>query len=127
MKNLYSVLLASTLLILFSSNANSQSGGSSTRRSSVFGYPSTTFQVTNRDDGHLYCLRRYDSVKSTSPKICAAVMDQWCNSGNGNQLEEEAGNVSSFNVDTRGNNSGPIIHGDITSIENNYTIDKNEN
>jgi PAB-dependent poly(A)-specific ribonuclease subunit 3 len=47
-----------------------------TSRSS-FGYPSATFQVTNRDDGHLYCLKRFDNVRSVSPKIAAAVSDRW--------------------------------------------------
>lgn len=42
-----------------------------------FGYPSAAFQVTSRDDGHLYCLRRFDNVRSVSPKIAAAVSDRW--------------------------------------------------
>ncbi|KAL3922034.1 MAG: hypothetical protein SGILL_002422 [Bacillariaceae sp.] len=44
---------------------------------SSFGYPCNTFQVVNRDDGKLYCLRRFDNVKSVNPKIAATVMDQW--------------------------------------------------
>lgn len=44
---------------------------------SSFGYPASTFQVVNRDDGHLYCLRRFDNVKSVNPKIAATVMEQW--------------------------------------------------
>jgi len=44
---------------------------------SSFGYPAATFQVVNRDDGHLYCLRRFDNVKSVNPKIAATVMEQW--------------------------------------------------
>jgi len=54
--------------------------GSSNRQSSSrssFGYPSGTYQVTNRDDGQLYCLHRFDSVRSVSPKIAAAVTDRW--------------------------------------------------
>ena len=54
-------------------DAPSQSG----RRSSSFGYPSTTFRVTSREDGHLYCVRRFDNVKSVSPKIAAVVMEKW--------------------------------------------------
>ena len=46
-------------------------------RRSSFGYPTTTFQVTNRDDGHLYCLKRFDSVRSVSPKIAQQVTDRW--------------------------------------------------
>lgn len=44
---------------------------------SSFGYQSTTFQVTSREDGHLYCLRRFEDVKTVSPKIAAAVADRW--------------------------------------------------
>eukprot|EP00980_Cylindrotheca_fusiformis_P001769 scaffold405_cov132-Cylindrotheca_fusiformis.AAC.21 len=47
-----------------------------TARSS-FGYPSSTFQVVSREDGYLYCLRRFDSVKSVSHKIAATVLEQW--------------------------------------------------
>jgi hypothetical protein len=46
-------------------------------RSPFFGYPSTTFQVVNREDGNLYCLRCFDSVRSVSPEIAASVTDQW--------------------------------------------------
>lgn len=31
----------------------------------------------SREDGHLYCLRRFDSVKAVNPKIAASVLDQW--------------------------------------------------
>jgi hypothetical protein len=44
---------------------------------SSFGYPSGTFLVTNREDGKLYCLKRFDSVRSVSAKIASAVSDQW--------------------------------------------------
>mmetsp|Transcript_5036 Transcript_5036/g.12013 ORF Transcript_5036/g.12013 Transcript_5036/m.12013 type:complete len:483 (+) Transcript_5036:107-1555(+) len=44
---------------------------------SSFGYPSATFQVVSREDGFLYCLRRFDSVKSVSHKIAATVLEQW--------------------------------------------------
>lgn len=47
-----------------------------TGRSSL-GYPCSTFLVTNREDGRLYCLKRFDSVRSVSAKIAAAVSDQW--------------------------------------------------
>jgi PAB-dependent poly(A)-specific ribonuclease subunit 3 len=51
---------------------------------SSFGYPSGTFQVTSRDDGHLYCLRRYDNCRAASSaaaggKLAASVMDRWAN------------------------------------------------
>lgn len=44
---------------------------------SSFGYPSNTFQVTSREDGHLYCLRRFDNCRTVSMKIAAAVTDRW--------------------------------------------------
>ncbi len=44
---------------------------------SSFGYPASTYQVVNRDDGHLYCLRRFENVKSVNAKIAATVMEQW--------------------------------------------------
>lgn len=44
---------------------------------SSFGYPSAAYQVTNREDGQVYCLRRFDNVRSVSPKIAAAVTDRW--------------------------------------------------
>lgn len=44
---------------------------------SSFGYPSAAYQVTNREDGNIYCLRRFDNVRSVSPKIAAAVTDRW--------------------------------------------------
>lgn len=47
------------------------------RGRSSFGYPSATFQATNRDDGHLYCVKRFDNVRSVSPKIALAVSDRW--------------------------------------------------
>jgi PAB-dependent poly(A)-specific ribonuclease subunit 3 len=47
------------------------------RGRSSFGYPTTTFQAANREDGNLYCLRRFDSVRSVSPTIAAAVSDRW--------------------------------------------------
>jgi PAB-dependent poly(A)-specific ribonuclease subunit 3 len=47
------------------------------RGRSSFGYPTSTFQVTNRDDGHLYCLKRFDSVRSVSSKIAQQVTDRW--------------------------------------------------
>jgi len=49
----------------------------SQRGRSSFGYPSATFLVTSREDGHLYCLRRFDNVRSVSPKITATVMERW--------------------------------------------------
>ena len=44
---------------------------------SSFGYPCATYQVVSREDGNLYCLRRFDSIKSVNSKIAAAVTEQW--------------------------------------------------
>jgi len=46
---------------------------------SSYGYPSHTFQVISREDGNMYCLRRYDGVKgaAASPKVAASVYEQW--------------------------------------------------
>ena len=44
---------------------------------SSFGYPCNTFQVVNREDGKLYCLRRFDNVKTVNPKIAGAIVDLW--------------------------------------------------
>lgn len=44
---------------------------------SSFGYPCKTFQVTSREDGNLYCLRRFDDVRCVSPKIAATIEDRW--------------------------------------------------
>jgi len=58
-------------------NINTATTTTATSRRSSFGYPSATFQVISREDGHWYCLRRFDSVKSVSPRIAAAVSDRW--------------------------------------------------
>ena len=47
------------------------------RPRSSFGYPGTTFRVRSGEDGRLYCLRRYDSVRCVSHKIAGAVRDAW--------------------------------------------------
>lgn len=57
--------------------------------SSSYGYPSSTFQVTSRDDGNLYCLHRFDNVRSVSPKIAASVSERW----NVPQVQEHPGIV----------------------------------
>jgi len=44
---------------------------------SSFGYPTAVFKVTSRDDGHLYCLRRFDNVKCVNQKIATAVTNTW--------------------------------------------------
>jgi len=49
-------------------------------RSTFFGYPSSTFQVTNTEDGNLYCLRRFESCRCVSPKIAAMVTERWTSS-----------------------------------------------
>lgn len=54
-------------------NDSSMGGGS---RSS-FGYPAAVFKCVNQEDGNLYCLRRFDNVRSVSFKIAAAVTDRW--------------------------------------------------
>jgi len=62
------------------SNSNSSSGsktGSSSSSRSSFGYPTSIFKVMSRDDGHLYCLRRLDNVRSVSYKIATAVTERW--------------------------------------------------
>jgi len=46
-------------------------------RSSSFGYPCATFQVASQTDGYLYCLRRFDGVKSVNSKIASTVAEQW--------------------------------------------------
>jgi len=57
-------------------NAYCLDAPNSSSRSS-FGYPASTFQVVNREDGNLYCLRRFDNVKAVTPKIAETVMNQW--------------------------------------------------
>jgi PAB-dependent poly(A)-specific ribonuclease subunit 3 len=47
------------------------------RNRSSFGYNIAAFKVVSREDGHLYCLRRADNVRSVSHKIAAAVSEQW--------------------------------------------------
>ena len=44
---------------------------------SSFGYPSSTFKVTNIDNGRLYCLRRFDNVKCVNGKIASHVSNMW--------------------------------------------------
>ena len=61
----------------FCLDTNNSSRTGTTTRSSFFGYPSSTFQVTSREDGHLYCLKRFDSVRSVSPRIAMTVTDWW--------------------------------------------------
>jgi PAB-dependent poly(A)-specific ribonuclease subunit 3 len=58
---------------------NNSGGNRIAARSSFFGYPCVTFQVTSRDDGYLYCLRRFDNVRSVSAKIALSVTEQWTN------------------------------------------------
>mmetsp|Transcript_28810 Transcript_28810/g.40411 ORF Transcript_28810/g.40411 Transcript_28810/m.40411 type:complete len:664 (+) Transcript_28810:119-2110(+) len=62
-------------------SSNTKGGSSSTGRSS-FGYPTSIFKVMSRDDGHLYCLRRLDNVRSVSYKIAAAVTERWTTARN---------------------------------------------
>ena len=50
--------------------------GSKNGRSS-FGYPIVTFKVVSREDGHLYCLRRADNVRSVSHQIAQTVSENW--------------------------------------------------
>ena len=58
-----------------SNNSNHRTG--TTARSTFFGYPCSTFQVTSREDGHLYCVKRFDNVRSVSPRIAMTVTDWW--------------------------------------------------
>lgn len=53
-------------------NMNSRSGSRSS-----FGYPTATFKCLNQEDGNLYCLRRFDNVRSVSYKIATAVTERW--------------------------------------------------
>lgn len=57
-----------------------------------FGYPTGTFQVTNRENGHLYCLKRLDNVRSVSPKIAQQVNSRW----NIPQVNEHPGIVTFY-------------------------------
>ena len=57
-------------------NAFCMDSGKKVSRSS-FGYPSDTFQATSREDGYLYCVRRFDNVRCVSPRIAVAVMEKW--------------------------------------------------
>jgi PAB-dependent poly(A)-specific ribonuclease subunit 3 len=59
--------------------SNNNGGNRIASRSSFFGYPCITFQVTSRDDGYTYCLRRFDNVRSVSAKIGLSVTNQWTN------------------------------------------------
>lgn len=47
-----------------------------TMRSS-FGYHASVFKVVSREDGRLYCLRRYDNVKGVNQKIASTVTQSW--------------------------------------------------
>ncbi len=42
----------------------------------AFGYPSATYKVASRSDGHLYAMRRFDKVRTT-PRIVAEVTATW--------------------------------------------------
>lgn len=44
---------------------------------SSFGYPSDTFKAVSREDGNLYCVRRFDNVRCVSPRIAVAVTEKW--------------------------------------------------
>lgn len=81
-------------------NANNSSASgklkkqnSNSQRSSTFGYPSDSFQATSREDGHLYCVRRFDNVRCVSPRIAVAVMDQWTNAAT---VQEHPGVVALY-------------------------------
>jgi len=56
-------------------NRNGMDGNNATRSS--FGYHASIFKVTSKEDGHLYCLRRYDNVKGTNQKIAMTVEGSW--------------------------------------------------
>jgi len=42
----------------------------------AFGYPSVIYKVLSHDDGNVYALRRFDSVR-TNPKIVSSVVESW--------------------------------------------------
>jgi len=46
------------------------------QRAGSFGYPSHVFKVVSREDGCVYCLRRFDNTK-LSNRIVAAVTEKW--------------------------------------------------
>ena len=56
-----------------------------TQQRSSFGYPTSLFRVTSTADGNLYCLRRMDSVRCVSHKICQTVMHQWLSNTSGRE------------------------------------------
>jgi len=45
-------------------------------RAGSFGYPSNVFKVVSREDGRVYCLRRFDNTK-LSNRILAAITEKW--------------------------------------------------
>lgn len=54
----------------------SSSTGSRSTAAGTFGYPSHVFKVVSRDDGCVYCLRRFDNTK-LSNRIVATVTERW--------------------------------------------------
>lgn len=60
-----------------SSKKHSSVDATTSLKRSSFGYPTTVFKVMSRDDGWLYCLRRFDSVKCVNQKIASVVLDKW--------------------------------------------------
>jgi len=42
-----------------------------------FGYQSSSFQVVARDDGYLYCLRRYDNVNAVDHNLARTTTNRW--------------------------------------------------
>ena len=63
-------------------------------RSSSFGYPSSTFSTTSRQDGHLYTVRRFDNVRCVSPRIADAITKKWTNFAT---VQEHPGVVPLYN------------------------------
>lgn len=42
-----------------------------------FGYPCAIYRVTNRHDGQLYCLQRFENVRCVNHSIAGAVTERW--------------------------------------------------
>ena len=53
------------------------SSSTTSQTRSSFGYPSSVFKVTSVDDGRLYCLRRFDTVKCVNSRIASQVSNMW--------------------------------------------------
>lgn len=60
---------------------------------SSFGYHASVFKVVSREDGRLYCLRRFDNVKGVNQKIASTVTQSWLNAVQSSQRRTNKGDV----------------------------------